>query len=58
METSALTEIKDWVAREYTQASQDVHNFIAWVEQKNNSIESAKALLAANGYVVTPKVTP
>jgi len=52
-----VATMKDWIAREYTQATQEVHNFIAWVEQKDNQIESAKAVLEANGYTVTPKAT-
>ena len=50
-----VTEMKEWVAREYTQATAEVHAFIAWVEQKDAHIQSAKTLLEANGYVVTPK---
>ena len=52
---ATLTDIKTWLAKEYTQATQEVHNFISWVEQKDNQIESAKAVLEANGYTVTPK---
>ena len=50
-----IAQIKDFVAKEYTQATQEVHNFIAWLEQKDNQIEAAKAVLEANGYIVTPK---
>ena len=51
-----IQQIRDYVAREYTQATQEVHNFIAWLEQKDNQIQSAKAILEANGFTVTPKV--
>ena len=50
-----IAQIKDYVAREYTQANQDVQNFIAWLEQKDAQIEAAKTLLEANGFTVTPK---
>jgi DNA-binding transcriptional MerR regulator len=50
-----IAQIRDFVAREYTQASAEVQNFINWLEQKDAQIASAKALLEANGYTVTPK---
>lgn len=50
-----IAQIKDYVAREYTQANQDVQNFIAWLEQKDAQITAAITLLEANGYIVTHK---
>jgi hypothetical protein len=51
----SITQIKDFIAREYTQASAEVHNFISWLEQKDAQLAAAKALLEANGYTVTSK---
>ena len=51
----SVNQIKDFVAREYTQATQEVHNFIAWLEAKDNQLQAAKGLLEANAYTVTPK---
>jgi len=51
----SVAQIKDFVAREYTQATQEVQNFIAWLEQKDAQITAAKTLLEANGFTVTPK---
>lgn len=50
-----VQQIKDFIAREYTQADQNVQNFVAWLEQKDNSLQAAKTLLEANGFTVTPK---
>lgn len=52
-----VASMKDWVAREFPQATAEVHNFINWVEQKHNQLEGAKALLEQNGYTVAPKGT-
>lgn len=49
----SLQQVKGWIAREYTQADQSVHNFIAWVEQKSNQVDSAKTVLLAEGYTLT-----
>lgn len=49
-----MTQIKGWLAKEYTSATAEVHAFVAWVEQKDNQVESAKAVLLAEGYTVTP----
>ena len=56
---ATLDQMKAWIAKAEVTASQEVHNFIAWVEQKDNQIESAKAVLVAEGYTVTaPGATP
>ena len=48
-------QIKDAIARGEATASAEVHAFIAWLEQKDNQVASAKALLEQNGFTVTPK---
>jgi len=50
-----VATMKHWIATEFPQATAEVHNFINWVEQKHNQLESAKVLLEQNGYTVTPK---
>lgn len=55
--TISVTQIKDFIAREYTQATGEVHAFIVWLEQKDNQLQAAKTLLEANGYTVTLKGT-
>jgi hypothetical protein len=56
--TEFVQRARQWLSTEYQYASQEIHNFLDWVEQKHNKIEEAKALLEANGYDVTAKVTP
>jgi hypothetical protein len=51
----SVTQIKDFIAREYTAATQEVHNFVAWLEQKDAQLAAAKSLLENNGYTVTAK---
>jgi hypothetical protein len=51
----SIAQIRDFIAREYTQADQAVQNFVAWLEQKDAQISAAKSLLEANGFIVTPK---
>jgi len=53
--TLSLTAIREAVAREFPSASQEIQNFVNWLEQKDAQIASAKALLEQNGYTVTPK---
>lgn len=48
-------QIKDAIARGEATATAEVHAFIAWAEQKDNQVTSAKALLEQNGFTVTPK---
>jgi hypothetical protein len=51
----SIPQIKDFISREYTSATQEVHNFVAWLEQKDAQLAAAKALLENNGFTVTPK---
>lgn len=58
-----ITQIKNFVATEYTAATAEVHNFVAWLEGKNNelngavaALNTAKPVLEKAGYTVT--VTP
>jgi hypothetical protein len=58
-----ITQIKNFVATEYTAATAEVHNFVAWLEGKNNELNSAVAamnsalpVLQKAGYVIT--ITP
>lgn len=58
-----LTQIKTFVATEYTAATAEVHAFVAWLEGKDNELKSAVAamntatpVLQKAGYTVT--VTP
>jgi hypothetical protein len=50
-----MAQIKDFIAREYTQADASVQAFIAWLEGKDAALQAAKTLLEANGFTVTPK---
>lgn len=58
-----ITQIKNFVSTEYSAATAEVHNFIAWLENKDNetktalaSVNSAKPVLEKAGYTVV--VTP
>ena len=51
----SIPQIKDFIAREYTSATQEVQNFVAWLEQKDAQLQAAKTLLETNGYTVTAK---
>jgi len=48
-----VAQIKDFIAREYQQASAEVQTFVNWLEQKDNQLQAAKVLLEQNGYTVT-----
>jgi hypothetical protein len=53
-----ITKARQWLSTEYGLATQELHDFLNWVEQKQKKLEDAKALLEANGYDVTVKVPP
>jgi hypothetical protein len=40
--TLSFTSIKTLLASEYPQATQDVHNFVAWIEGKEAEIKAAE----------------
>lgn len=49
-----MQQIKDAMAREFPQATQEVHNFLSWMENKTNQLSAAENLLKQHGYTVTP----
>jgi len=58
-----ISQIKNFVATEYTAATAEVHAFVQWLEGKDNELKSAvaamntaKPVLEKAGYVVN--ITP
>lgn len=58
-----MSQIKNFIATEYTAATAEVNAFVAWLEGKDNELKSAvaavntaKPVLEKAGYTVT--VTP
>ena len=54
-----ITQVKNFVATEYTAATAEVHAFVQWLEGKDNELKSAianmnaaKPILEKAGYTV------